>query len=562
MFNSSKLKINKKYHNHLSLTILILIVSIITYYRVLIQIDIGPLSDSCDFLSNALVFAGQEMSYFDPSRPPLFSFLISLIFRIGYVSTNIIFILDGLLYIFGVAGMYFLLKLQFNNIKSFLGALLYATFPMVLIIMSTGFSDLAGVSLTIWAFYFLILAVKRDSKFFYLAFPLVMLAFLTRYNNGLLVFPIFLYILINRTEIKFKNLFMGMFASMLFLIPVFIFFSQKFGNMFYPFISVFGTTSETILPGNAAYDPNLFFFIQNFPAFTGSEGIFILLVLAVGFFIYCVLKFKQRSGNKKFINNSKVERLSTKLKLILFGVLALLFSCSFGNILAYYSEVLFFILSYLLYDLIKNLKIKNIDIHLLFMAWFMAFFIFHSVQTIKDNRYFVIMAPAVAYFLILGLSEISNKLTFKVKYNVTFPTLAVILTVIILFSTISIMPGIKQSNNDTRITNEIVYPADEWFINYDPDYKSKIIYSDLYPYFCWDLKTNVRPMPTFKDGQKYYGGVKDFSITSQDNMAYNNELGNNNADYYFSFREGVNLTSYIPIKQFKYLIIYKKKTKM
>ncbi len=75
MYISHKLKnIWENYNDYILLSILIIIVSIITYYRVLIQIDIGPLSDSCDFFSNAYVFAGHQ-GYFDATRPLFFSFL-------------------------------------------------------------------------------------------------------------------------------------------------------------------------------------------------------------------------------------------------------------------------------------------------------------------------------------------------------------------------------------------------------------------------------------------------------------------------------------------------------
>ena len=551
----------KQYNSHILLAILTIIVGVIAYYRVLIQFEIGPLSDSCDFLSDALVFAGQNMSYFDASRAPFFSFLLSLIFRIGYVSTNAIFVLDALTYIFGVIGLFFLLKLRFNNLQSFLGALLFATFSEVITYVSSGFADITGVSITIWMFYFLILAVKRDSKFFYLAFPLAMLAFLTRYNNALLIFPIFLYILINRHEIKnIKHLFTGMLASFLFIIPVFIFFYEKFGNIIYPFTSIFGTTATSHLAESAAYDANPFFFIDKFPSFMGLEGFIAIFIILAGIFVYGFLKFKRNSKDqKKLFNIPEIKKKSTKLKLALFAVLLLIFLCSLGHILSYFSEVLFFILGYLLYDLTKNLNIKDIDMHLLFFAWFMAFLIFHSVLSIKDNRYFVIMAPPVAYFLIFGLTEVSNRLKFKIKgHNATFPLIAVILTAIILLSAASQLPGIMQANEDDKITNENMVLASQWIMNYDPSYKDKVIYSDLWPYFSWYLKTNVQMMPVFMDGQSYSGGVKKFDLTLQDNMAYNKELNDNNADYYFCFRQGVNLTYYKPIKQFGDLIIYKR----
>lgn len=562
MDNLSKSRnIWKQYSNYISLVVLIIIVSVITYYRVLIQFEIGPLSDSCDFLSDALVFAGQNMSYFDPSRPPFFPFLISLIFRTGYVSTNTIFVLDGLMYLFGVIGLFFLFKLRFNDIQSFLGALLFATFSEVITYVSTGFSDIASVSITIWTIYFLILAVKRDSKFFYLVFPFAMLAFLTRYNSALIIFPIFLYILINRHEIKnIKHLFEGILASFLFIIPVFIFFFEKFGNMFYPFLSVFGTTSTPSLTESAAYNSNLFFFIDKFPPFIGLGGFIAIFIIVAGIFVYGFLKFKRRSkDHKKLFNIPKIEKNSTKLKLTLFTVLLLIFVFSFSHISPYASDILFFILGYLFYELTKNLNVKGMDMHLLFFAWFMAFFIFHSVYSIKDNRYFIIMAPPVAYFLIFGLSEVSNRLKSKIKgHSATLPLIAVILTGVILLSTASQLPGIMQANEDDKITNENMALASQWIMNYDPDYKNKVIYSDLWPYFSWYLKTNVKMMSIFMDGQSYACGVKKFDLTPQDNMLYNKELNDNNADYYFCFRQGLNLTYYKPVKQFGDLIIYKR----
>ncbi len=560
MDNSSKsANILKKYSSYLLLAILMIIVGLVTYYRLMIQIEMGPLSDACDFLSNALVFAGQDTGYSDLIRPPLFSFLLSLIFRTGYVSTNAIFVLDSLMYLLGVVGLFFLLKLRFNDLQSFLGALLFATFSTVLVVMSTGFSDLASVSITIWTFYFLILAVQKDSRFFYLVFPFAMLAFLTRYNSALIIFPIFLYIFINRNRINdIRHIFTGIIASSLFLIPVFIFFFERFGSLLYPFMNFLGSTSNPSLPENAAYNSNIFFFIDKLPLFIGLEGIVTIFIILIGILVYGFLKFRSTSESRKKLFNG-IEKKSTKLKLALLTALILIFAGSFSHISWMGSEVLFFIISYLFYDLIKDLDIKDMDTHLLFFTWFMAFFIFQSLFLTKDNRYFVAMAPSVAYFLILGLSEVSNRLKFKIKNrDVIFPIIAIILTAVILLSTASYLPVIKQANEANEITNENIIIASEWFKNYDPDYRNKVIYADLWPNFGWYLKTNIKMMPVFMNGQSYSGGVKEFNLTHQDNMAYNQELDTNNADYYFSIRQGLNLTSYKPIKEFGNLIIYQK----
>ena len=63
----------EKHSTIILLILLTIIVSLITYYRILVQIDMGPVSDSFDFLSNALVFVGQGTGYSDLLRPPFFS---------------------------------------------------------------------------------------------------------------------------------------------------------------------------------------------------------------------------------------------------------------------------------------------------------------------------------------------------------------------------------------------------------------------------------------------------------------------------------------------------------
>ena len=553
--------LNKFFSPYFPLIILIIIISIITYYRVLIQIDIGPLSDSCDFLSNALVFAGHGFGYYDWTRPPFFPFIISLFFRLGFVSTSTIFIVDGLTFILGVIGFYLFLKLRFNNIESFLGGLLFATFPTVLTVLGTGFSDLTSVTLTIWALYFLVLAVKKNSKFFILVFPLVMMAFLARYNTVLIIFPITIYILINKDKIRnFKNILIGILGSILVVVPVFIFFYEQFGNIIYPFIATFGTTITSSSPSlEYYYNPNLLYFIDRFPIHVGFEGILILFIILAGFFIYFLIELKRTSiDKKKLLDELSVKKTSSKIKLIIFFVLTLIFIGTFGQINYIITELVFFVLIFLFYNLTKSFKIQDMDTYIFVFAWYMVFFIFSSIYVIKTDRYFVLMAPAISYFLILGLSEISNRLPFKFKKkNLTFTILTLILTLMILLSTAAFLPVIKEVNNNNKISNEQVTLISEWFITYDPNYKNKIIYSDLWPYFAWSLKTNVKMMPIFKNNQIYSGGIKNSTFSPQDSIAFNNFLVNNNADYYFCVQQ-INLTSYKPIKQFGNLIIYKK----
>ncbi len=142
--------------------------------------------------------------------------------------------------------------------------------------------------------------------------------------------------------------------------------------------------------------------------------------------------------------------------------------------------------------------------HLMIFVWFMAFFIFNSIFIVKDNRYFLRMAPPVAYFMILGLSKVFNAIKFKIRNrNVLFPSIAIILTIILLFSSATQISDVLQANNNEAVTNEQVQMASEWFINYDPDYKNQNVYSDLWPNFSWYLKTNIKPVPIFKNNETF-----------------------------------------------------------
>jgi 4-amino-4-deoxy-L-arabinose transferase-like glycosyltransferase len=582
LINLDKLKLGKpmnflkKHFNPIIfLILLMIIVSVITYWRVMIQIDIGPLSDSVDFFTNALFFAGQGIGYSDLIRPPFFSFIISLFVRMGYTSLNTLFAVDGGFFVFGVIGFYLLLKTRFNEIESFLGSLFYATFPIILVVLGVGFSDLSSVSLTIWAFYFTILAVRKDSRFFYLAFPFVMFAFLARYNSAIIIFPIFLYISIRWDEIRgnniqnIKNMLIGILASFLVFVPVLIFFYQKFGNLFYPFITFASSTSNLLSPQNASYNPNLLFFLEKSPYYIGSQGALDVLIIAAGIFAYAIIKTRRNSRvkvdcnsqSKNLFQELKLVDTITKIKLTVFIFLLFIFIGTFGQIFYMISEFIFFISIYLFYDTVKSLEITYLDIDILFLAWFMGFFIFHSIFVIKDSRYFVTMAPAVAYFLVFGLSEISKRIQLKIKNrNLTFPIIAVILTVIILLSTVSYLPIIQEVNKETKVTNEEIKIVSEWLVIYDSDYKNKNIYSDIWPDFSLYMKTNVKKVPIFKDNNTYVSGVKNETFSPDDSITFNNYLVKNDAYYYLSIRQGLNLTSYVPIKQFGKLTIYKKKT--
>ena len=128
----------------------------------------------------------------------------------------------------------------------------------------------------------------------------------------------------------------------------------------------------------------------------------------------------------------------------------------------------------------------------------------------------------------------------------------------ILFSTTSYLLNMYDDRSGDRTTNDYTLAASNWFKEYEPEYKNKIIYADYWPYFSWSLKTEIVAMPVIKDGRLYYYRLNNYKIDNNSNIQYNEMLNENNVDYYFSDKKGLNLTSYKPINQFGIITIYQR----
>ena len=491
---------------------LIGIVGSFTYFKIKLQIELGPVSDTFDFLANAALFAGKGFGYADLNRPPILSLLTSIFFIFDNLSIWPIFLIDGLLYVFGCIGLYLFLSERFDSLMSFIGSLLFATFPLVLTFAAVGYNDVSGVAVAIWAIYLTYLAVNRDSKYFFLSFPMAMLAFLTRFNNALIIFPIFLYIFISRDKIKsYKNIFIGIFLSSLILVPLFIFFNSKFGNPLYPFLSFFQSSGSSGSTEHFAYNPDLMYFIKNMPAHIGAQSAMIIVFTAVGFVLYLFRMWKKTMfGEKTWSVNVNMFRTSYKLPLLV--LLTFLFLISFGRIHYMLTEVIFFLIAYLVFLITQDHKITS-EMDLLFFTWFIAFFIFQSIYIAKDHRYVIPMYPPLAYFLIRGLSWASSvlKVNFRGK-NITSYFMAIILTLMMISSIFTQLPAIEEGNQQNKLFNQEAVQTSIWIKSHDPNYRSKVIYADFPAYFAWYLQMDVKQMPFYVNKEKLYaGGTRDLN---------------------------------------------------
>lgn len=516
----------------------------------------GPIFDTYDYLGNAAELAGKGIGLSDYTRPPVISILTSLFFLFGNLSVEPIMIVDGLFYVLGCIGLYLFLKTFFDPLISFIGSLLFATAPIVISYAAAGFNDVSSVCAAIWAIYLTYLAVKTDSKYFFLSFPISLMAFMTRYNMALIIFPIVLYVLINWKKIdKPRNIVWGIGLSVLIVMPILFLFSLKYGNPIYPFISFFKTSGGSGITEHFAYNPDPLYFIKNMLSYLGISALIIVFFTLVSLAIACFRKIRIRTENN--VKSSR-KNLFKDFKFIIIMILLVALVATFTSVHYMISEFIFFIICYLAYLVSKDFSV-DINTDLLFISWFMAFFIFQSAYVTKDHRYVIPMLPALAYFLTRGLSWSVEELKVKFKdINLTLLLLTILLVGPMFLSVASQIPSMEKVNEGNKLFNQEAEAASNWLMNYDPDYKSKIIYADLWSYFGWFLKTDVDKMPTFINNQTVYAGAKDHNFTEEDKISFNNKLEELKPDYYISVWPEMNFTHYEPIHKVGIITIYQR----
>jgi 4-amino-4-deoxy-L-arabinose transferase-like glycosyltransferase len=550
---------NKLLHNPLFL--LILITLVITVYLVARQTHIGvPYYDVFVYLNNALIFTGIPVGNLSVIYlSPLMPFLTSLVFRAGYISSNVIFILNGIIFIFGVIGLYLLFNQRFNQIQSLTGCLIFMSFPLIFTWAASGGIDVPGVSFSIWAVYALVVGIKKDSKYLYLVFPLATLAFLTRYTSAVLIFPMVLYILINQNFLRnIKGIVLGVLAGLAILAPFFIYIYTKLGNLL-PFINIFTstlTTSATAV-NDLGYKPEKLYFLKNILNYISlgplqgsyrvvqnpSQGnpsilayiIALITLMGLGLYVYQILKQKIQKIDK---SNRNLQVLYVII-LIFFGVTGII---SFFTASYMITELIFLAAFYVGYLFLKEAEVKNLKIDFLFLSWFAAFFIFHSVIPLKVDRYFITMSPALAYFILLGLSEFIQRFKFKIKQE-RLKSWGIYLMVGLLL--LSFTTAVHVGHTPKKGYVFYIQSACDWLKEYDPQYENKTIYSDYDPAVTWCLKKEVKfGVP------RLYNSPEDFS----------NFLRGAKADYYIDTLTDPkwNITGYHIIKEVEGVAIYEK----
>jgi hypothetical protein len=520
-----------------------------------------PYYDVYVYLNNALIFAGIPVGNISVIYlSPLMPILTSLFFRAGLISVNTIFILDGIVFIFGVIGLYLLFRERFTEIQSTVGCLIFISFPLIYSWAVSGGIDVPGISFSIWVIYILVLGAKKNPKYLYLVFPMLSVAFLVNYTSIILVFPIFLYLVINKDLIKnIKKIGAGFLAGLILIIPFLTYFYMKLGTL-NSLINIF--TSTIFGSGSAVndvgYNPHRLYYLTHILNYisvspiTGYYGQILnpstgfpsilsyitvgILVLGLGIYLYQIYMKGKIQGI--FTNNRFKTYYCSIMLIILLGVgVFSFFTDSF-----ILTEFIMLLALFFGYELLKDINFKYLDIDFLFLSWVAAFFIFHSVILLKVDRYFITMIPAITYFIILAFTIIIEKYKFKFKQN-TLRSWGLYFTVGLIFISSSI--AVHTGHSFIHGSGYTIQGTSDWLEHYDPNYKNENIYSDYDPAYTWGLKKEV------------IIGVPSLYVSP---TAFSDYLTSNNADYYIdSFSEPkLDIPGYHIIKNISETSIYQK----
>ena len=560
--------LDKRTENRLTLKVIFLFALVITAVIIYLNSTHAILGHSYRdvyfYLIESLRMSGVDIAGYAYVNylPPFIPFLTSLLFRMGFVSETSIFITSGIFFFIGIMGMFKLLRLRFNNFYSFFGSFLYATMFINLKWVANGTLDIPFVALMVWALYFFIQGMEKNQKYFYLAFPLGVLSFFTKYT-GAIIFGVMILYFMSRTRIAFnikkyfKNIFGGIIAGIITSIPFFAYFIVN--NIPLGFLnqaqevsseSSLSTTHAGQLVGN-----DLFFYIKGLIYNLGADnsliGMLVLLIVILGmiFTIYMFAKTFKGSYRKIKDEKSLIYKYPVPAKifyvLIIISFVMVIMSFFTASLFSFvYSEILLFsgmfILAYSLtkviinYDEVDNVWLSTypyLAINIAMAGLFLAYLIFFSAHLTKADRYFTSMAPGFVFLATLSIEIMLNRIpTIKVKnFNLKY-IIPIVLMVLMLFSAVNFL---TDYSDDGLVFNERA--AANWI-----DGKEGIIYSDRAPIYTWYLQKEVK-----------------YPSNTRNNYLLSEELINGSAEYYVGM-DKVNLTGYTQVKELGHVTIYQK----
>lgn len=507
----------------IAISSLLTIVIVITLLLLNIDGKVGVyyVRDVFFYLNNALFYAGYDVGLANTrGLSPLIPMITSIFFRMGFISDFTIIAVSSTFYIFAALGMYFLLRLRFDEILSFTGSMIFSTFPLVIVWVTKGMLDIPGLCIAIWAVYFMMLAFRRNTKYFYVAFPLIILGFFTRYTVLLMVPVLLIQFFLTENPISFiktniKDIVIGIGAGALV-------FAAFIGTYIYLNIGIFFLTQGSDVASsshNALYDMsnNVFYYFNNFLIYIGAKnfipyslkpGAYLIdkmlwvggrpskisytlaAISVIGIVLYLTKLFN--AENREIIRNN-----CSKVRLAIFIVGLAVFFLTFMKVSIVISVIIISIALVALYRILSKTDMDDLTFDFIMFYWFVVNLSFITYYHINVDRYFMPVLPTVAFFIVLSMKMIFDKLK-SVKYMDKVRVIVPIGLVCLIL----ICSGVYAMSNSPHSFDNNMYPNFEtaaleektvggWLMEHDPQYMNKTIWADRGGDMSFILRTEI-----------------------------------------------------------------------
>lgn len=484
---------------------------LLVWYKVRIAVHVGPGWDTFAFLSNAAEFAGKSIGYTEPHRPPLLSFLASLVFRVRPLDQSVIQWIDGALSVSTVIAAFTLFKRRVPAVLAGAAAVALLGVTPLWEYLGVGYTDTAAIGLSAWALVAAIAATERDSRWYIASGALFACAALMRFTALLFMFPLVVWVLLRWRPFRhFRQILGGFIAATAVYIPAGSYYAHRFGDPLFPFLFAF-TLNETItVPGGEGASAQALYYIQGLPGFLGAGAIGWLLAVLVGMGLL---------GVYYAVTNdlTSVRRKARSYATALLGVGIAVAPQFGGGLLVRQTAIPIGVL--LVFKSLARTETSPEAPHprvtataaldAAIFTWLLTYVDFHGHQSIQVGRYFITMAVPVLYLTALGWSKYSETVAHTLGEHRPQGTREARVVaggmVMLVAAILAVSPLIGAAQTPTEPDRYVAAAKEsaQWLIANDPQIADRVVYSDLWPCTSWYLGSPARAMPSFEETPAY-----------------------------------------------------------